>query len=92
MISNFQHKGLSKLFIDNNPQGLPPEYATKIRARLEAIDAASDINDLRIPGYDVHELKGNRQGTWSIKVSANWRITFKFDDGNAYDINFEDYH
>lgn len=50
------------------------------------------LEDIRLPGYDLHELKGDRQGTWSIKVSGNWRITFSFEDGEVYDVNLEDYH
>ncbi|MGI2904195.1 type II toxin-antitoxin system RelE/ParE family toxin [Tolypothrix sp. VBCCA 56010] len=56
------------------------------------MDSALILEDIRLPGYDLHELKGDRKGTWSIKVSANWRITFKFEDGDAYDVNLEDYH
>ena len=63
-----------------------------IRIRLEVIDSALMLEDIRLPGYDLHELKGDRQGTWSIKVSGNWRITFSFEDGEVYDVNLEDYH
>ncbi|MHC5831443.1 MAG: type II toxin-antitoxin system RelE/ParE family toxin, partial [Nostoc sp.] len=64
----------------------------KIRIRLEVIDSALIVEDIRLPGYDLHELKGDRKGTWSIKVSGNWRITFTFENGDAYDVNLEDYH
>ncbi|CAD5951666.1 Endoribonuclease HigB [Planktothrix agardhii] len=50
------------------------------------------LEDIRLPGYDLHELKGDCQGTWSIKVSGNWRITFSFENGEVYDVNLEDYH
>ena len=66
--------------------------SNKIRIRLEVIDSALMLEDIRLPGYDLHELKGDRQGTWSIKVSGNWRITFSFEDGEVYDVNLEDYH
>jgi proteic killer suppression protein len=56
------------------------------------IDSATAIDDLRIPGYDLHQLKGDRRETWSIKVSGNWRITFTFINNDAYDLNLEDYH
>ena len=59
---------------------------------LQVIDADQIIDDIKIPGYDLHQLKGDRQGTWSIKVSGNWRITFKFKHNNAFDIDLEDYH
>ncbi|MBE9097922.1 type II toxin-antitoxin system RelE/ParE family toxin [filamentous cyanobacterium LEGE 07170] len=64
----------------------------KLRIRLEVIDSSEALNNINLPGYKLHELKGDRQGTWSIKVSKNWRVTFRFEEGAAYDINLEDYH
>ena len=92
MIQTFKSKALEKLFKEGNAKGIPKEFEKRTRARFEVIDAAIIIDDIRIPGYDLHELKGDRQGTWSIKVSGNWRITFTFEDNNAYDIDLEDYH
>lgn len=60
--------------------------------QLAALDTALEITDLDIPGYDLHELKGNRKGIWAISVSGNWRLTFEFIDGNAYQLDYEDYH
>jgi len=60
--------------------------------QLVALDTAIEIDDLDIPGYKLHQLKGDRKGTWSISVSGNWRLTFEFVDGNAYLLNYEDYH
>ena len=60
--------------------------------QLAALDSARVLEDLEIPGYRFHELKGNRKGVWSISVSGNWRITFKFIDGNIFIVNYEDYH
>lgn len=60
--------------------------------QLTALDTALEITDLDIPGYDLHELKGSRKGVWSISVSGNWRLTFEFMDGNAYQLDNEDYH
>ena len=68
------------------------ELEAKIKRRLDAIDAATVVTDLILPGFDLHELKGNRKGTWSITVTGNYRITFTFSDGNAFDVDFEDYH
>lgn len=59
---------------------------------LVALDTATNIEDMNIPGFRLHILKGNRKGIWSIAVSGNWRITFKFEDGNAHIVNYEDYH
>jgi toxin HigB-1 len=92
MIQTFKNKALEKLFKEGNAKGIPKELEKKTRVRLEVIDTATMIDEINIPGYRLHELKGDRQGTWSIKVSGNWRITFTFNDNNAYDIDFEDYH
>ncbi|MEG3979172.1 type II toxin-antitoxin system RelE/ParE family toxin [Microcoleus sp. herbarium8] len=92
IIQTFKNKALERLLREGNAKGIPKELEKRTRARLEVIDTAILIDDIRIPGYDLHELKGDRQGTWSIKVSGNWRITFKFQDNNAYDIALEDYH
>jgi toxin HigB-1 len=92
MIKTFQNKALEKLLKEGNAKGVPKELESKIRIRLEAIDSATVIDDIRLPGYDLHELKGDRKGTWSIKVSRNWRITFTFTDNHAYDLDLEDYH
>ncbi len=92
MIQTFKNKSLENLFKENFNKGVPANLENKIRIRLEVIDSALIVDDIRLPGYDLHELKGDRKGTWSIKVSGNWRITFKFEDGDAYDVNLEDYH
>lgn len=92
MIQTFRNKALEKLLKENISKGIPKELEKKIRIRLEVIDAAVIIDDIRLPGYDLHELMGDRTETWSIKVSANWRITFRFEDGEAYDVELEDYH
>jgi toxin HigB-1 len=92
MILTFKNKPLEKLFREERGKGIPEELKRKIRIRLEVIDAAVNMGDIRLPGYDLHELKGDRQGTYAVKVSANWRITFKFEGGDAYDVDLEDYH
>ena len=92
MIQTFKSKALQNLFRENFNKGVPANLENKIRIRLEVIDSALIVEDIRLPGYDLHELKGDRKGTLSIKVSGNWRITFKFEDGDAYDVNLEDYH
>jgi proteic killer suppression protein len=91
MLLTFRNKALERFFETGNSKGIPQKLEKKVRLRLEVIDAASTIDDMRLPGYDLHPLKGERKGTWSIKVSGNWRITFRFDQGNAYDVNLDDY-
>ncbi len=92
MIQTFRNKALERLLKEGNAKGIPKELEKRIRVRLEVIDSATVIDDFRIPGYDLHELKGDRKETWSIKVSGNWRITFKFRDNDTYDLDLEDYH
>jgi toxin HigB-1 len=92
MIRTFKNKVLERLFREGKVKGVPKELEKRIRVRLEVIDSAEVVDDIRIPGYDLHELKGERKGTWSIKVSGNWRITFNFENSDAYDIELEDYH
>jgi toxin HigB-1 len=92
MIKTWLHKGLKDFFETGGKKGIPPELAQRIRIRLDALDAATVITDLNLPGFNLHELKGKRKGTWSVWVSGNWRITFRFVAGDAYDVNLEDYH
>ena len=66
--------------------------AARLQLQLDALNGAESVQDLNLPGYHLHELKGNRKGTWAITVRGNWRITFRFEDGDAWDIDFEDYH
>lgn len=92
MIKSFKNKDLQSFLREGIEKGIPPKAKKRIGGRLEAIDTALEIGDIRLPGYELHELKGNRKGTWSVKITGNWRITFKFENGHAYDVDFEDYH
>ena len=92
MIKSFRHKGLKDFFETGSKRGITAELATRIRIRLDVIDAAKTITDLNLPSFRLHELKGQRAGTWSVWVSGNRRITFKFIEGDAYDVELEDYH
>lgn len=92
MIKSWLHKGLRDFFETGSKKGVPADLATRIRIRLDAIDAATVVTDLDLPGFRLHELKGNRKGTWSIWVNGNWRITFRFTGRDANDVNLEDYH
>lgn len=68
------------------------EACRRLRHRLAVIDAASHVTDINMPGYKLHALTGDRDGVWSISVSGNWRITFEFVNGDAYILDYEDYH
>ncbi len=92
MIKSFKHKGLKKFFLKNDSSGLEQHLVPRIQTRLTTIDAADSIEGIDIPNYDLHQLKGDRKDIWSVKVSGNWRITFRFVDGDAEIVNLEDYH
>ncbi|HJP95204.1 MAG TPA: type II toxin-antitoxin system RelE/ParE family toxin [Pyrinomonadaceae bacterium] len=92
MIKSFCHKGLKRLFETGQRQGVTPELAARLRRQLDVLNRARTTRDMNLPGYRLHQLKGNRTGTWSITVSGNWRITFKFEGEDASDVDLEDYH
>ncbi|OGT77866.1 MAG: Killer protein [Gammaproteobacteria bacterium RIFCSPLOWO2_02_FULL_56_15] len=92
MIKSFRHKGLRRFFETGSTAGIQATHAQKIRLELTALETASTIEDMAVPGFHLHPLKGSRKGQWSITVSGNWRITFEFRDGNAYLLDYEDYH
>jgi len=71
---------------------VPPALLERIREMLAELDAAEQLGDLSLPGYDLHPLKGDRKGTWAISVSGNWRLTFQLHDGQIWDLDLEDYH
>ncbi len=92
MIKSFKHKGLRKYFEVGSTSGIQPEHERKLRMQLTAIDTAQAIEDVNLLGFKLHPLKGNRDGIRSITVNGNWRITFEFINGNAFILNYEDYH
>lgn len=92
MIKSFRHKGLGRYFESGSKAGIQPEHATRLRMQLAALDTAITIEDMDIPGFRLHALKGSNGGRWSIRVNGNWRITFEFRDGNAFVLDYEDYH
>lgn len=92
MIKSFRHKGLGKFFETGSTAGVQPGHAKKLRMVLTALDTAQTIEDMSIPGFALHPLKGEMRGRWSVSINANWRLTFEFQDGNAYVLDYEDYH
>jgi proteic killer suppression protein len=92
VIKSFKHKGLKRFFEAGSVAGIDPAHRQKIRLRLAALDTAITVEDMDVPGFRLHPLKGDKEGLWAIDVSKNWRITFEFEDGNAYVVNYEDYH
>lgn len=92
MIESFKHKGLRQYFEDDNPRGISAEHADKIRLILGALHAADRIEGMNLPTFGLHPLRGKRKGTWAVTVRANWRVTFRFEDGMAFNVDLEDYH
>ena len=92
MIRNFKHKGLKKLFEKGNTSGVSANHLKRLKLILALLETAETSEDMDLPGLDLHELKGNRNGIISLKVSGNWRVTFKLENGDAFDVNYEDYH
>lgn len=92
VIRNFKHKGLKQLFEAGKGVGVPPDQIKRLKQILALLETAETIEDMALPGTGLHELKGDRKGTWAVKASGNWRITFKIQDGHVIDLNYEDYH
>ena len=92
VIKSFKHKGLRTYYETGSTRGIQAKHAARIRMQLAALDSALTIEDLDIPGYRLHQLRGSRKGCWSISVSGNWRITFESTAGHVYVVNYEDYH
>lgn len=92
MIKSFKHKGLQRYFETGSTKGIQSIHADKLSRILLALNNAKFIEDLNIPSYRLHKLKGEMNELWSITVQANWRITFKFEDKNVYIVDYQDYH
>jgi len=92
MIKSFKHKGLKNFFEQGHIKGIDPDHASKIKRILGYLDRAKYAEDMNLPGFNLHPLKGDKQEIWAVTVRANWRITFKFEKGDAYILDYEDYH
>jgi proteic killer suppression protein len=92
VIKGFQHKGLERFFLTGSKAGIQAKHADRLRLILARLNAATSAEDMNLPGLFLHSLSGDRKGTWSVRVSGNWRITFVFEGGDAYLIDYEDYH
>ncbi len=92
MIKSFRHKGLRRFFETGSWSGIQAKHAGRLRLRLAARDTAQGVDDMDIPGYRLHRLKGRSKERWSICVSGNWRLTFEFKDDNVHVLDYEDYH
>jgi toxin HigB-1 len=92
LIRSIRHKGLKRLYEDDDPRGVFSEHADKLRDILARLDAAAAIADMDLPGFRLHALKGELKGFWAVTVRANWRVIFRFADGEALDVDYVDYH
>ena len=92
MIVSFRHRGLRQYFETGGQAGIQPAHRKRLRMQLLALDTASTIDDMDIPGFRLHPLKGSSEGLWSIWVNGNWCITFEFRDGSAFVLDSEDCH
>lgn len=92
MIKSFKHKGLEKLFHNDDRSRINPKHASKLARILDRLDASIKPQDMNLPGYKLHRLAGKEKGIWSVWVSGNWRVTFQFDGLDAVDVDYLDYH
>jgi proteic killer suppression protein len=92
MIKSFQHKGLRRFFEDDDGRKLPQDMLARIALILSTLQASQKIEGMDIPTFRLHPLKGELKGFYSVTVRANWRIVFRFEDGQAFDVDFVDYH
>lgn len=92
MIASFRHTGLRNFFESGSVAGIQPQHAKKLRLLVAALDTAWSVEDMNVPGFRLHELKGKDRGRWSVWVNGNWLVTFEFRDGHAFILDYEDYH
>jgi len=92
MIRSIRHKGLKRLYEDDDPRGVIAEHLMKLRDILARLDAAGTVGDMDLPGFKLHPLKGELKGRWAVTVRANWRVIFRFADRDALDVDYVDYH
>lgn len=92
MIKSFRHKGLETFFRVGSKAGIRPDHADKLKKLLFALDLAKSAQDLDAPGWRLHQLSGRKKGCWSLSVSGNWRVVFRFDGVDVELVDYLDYH
>jgi len=92
MIRSFKHKGLEKYFAKGTASGIQSAHSKRLRLILGRLGVSTTAQDMDLPGLYLRQLRGKHHGRWSVRVSGNWRITFKFDGPDAIEIDYEDYH
>jgi proteic killer suppression protein len=92
MIKSFRHKGIQSFFETGSKAGIQPSQAGRLRIQLTRLDDAISPQDMDAPGWKLHPLSGNLAGHWAVTVNGNWRLTFRFEEGDAVLVDFQDYH
>ncbi len=92
MIKSFRHKGVERFFLKGSKRGIQPEHTGKLARQLQRLDAARRPQDMNVPGWRLHALKGELAGHWAVSVSGNYRLTFRFDVEDAELVDYQDYH
>lgn len=92
MIASFKHRGLKALYDGRTARRVAPTHVQKLRDILAVLDRSRRPQDVDIPGFRLHSLKGELRGHYAVVVSANWRVTFRFEEGNVVDVDYLDYH
>ena len=92
MIKSFKHKGLRLFFETGSMRGIQPEHSSKLQRLLFVLDNAEKVEHLNLPGYNLHQLKGDLSGQYALTVNGNWRLTFMFENKNVYILDYQDYH
>jgi len=92
VIRSIRHKGLKRLYEDDDHRGVVSQHADRLRDILVRLDASATVADMDLPGLRLHPLKGEMKGSWAVTVRANWRVIFRFADGHAFDVDYLDYH
>jgi proteic killer suppression protein len=92
MIRSFRHRGLKALYDGRTARRVAPEHIEKLRDILVVLDRGRSPEDMNLPGFRLHQLRGDLRGCWAVSVSGNWRITFRFENGEAVDVDYLDYH
>ncbi len=92
MIKSFRHKGVEGFFYTGKKKGIRPEHAERLEIILDLLNAANEVKDMNYPGSNLHKLTGDKKGQYAVKVSGNWRVFFEFFDGDAYVVDYDDYH
>jgi toxin HigB-1 len=92
MIKSFRHAGLEKFFFTGSKAGIQPNHARKLNVQLTALNKARVPADMAAPGWNLHALRGELKGHWSIQINGNWRVTFRFEGEDAILVDYQDYH